>query len=496
MSQPDRSGVVLPEAETGSSLFHRILCEASERWPQALSGAGLPQSQKEFRSGYCEALPRFEAARLAAPERLEIGRFLVERAQEALRLAGIGGERPLREALESAGEPLALAPLQLTGKGRLVPRVPYRGRTYAGRELLELASLLREEERVSEPVAAALRWLVAQALDEAGEIDLSGRRFAVLGAAAEIAPTSLLLEAGADVLWIDTVSPPETLPKDSSLSGRLLVPVGPTDLLGDPRAIAATLRACADEGALDLGLYAYAPGRGREWRLTGAMNAIVDSLPAGCVRSLALMVSPTTPIAQRPEALAAVARRHPARPAWQRALETLGLLGPGRVGEGRSCVTRNIVSVQGAGYQAAQYVGKTLAAERWATAGPTGCGAGVPVSANVAAITMTRSLRHPIFEAAFHGAVAFGVEAFDPDTTRALNGLLMIHDLLSPESPAAVAARPAPPEEAARDLLAQQVHGGLFSTPYAIEGAIRIAALLGVGRRPALLPGIARSLLG
>jgi len=403
-------------------------------------------------------------------------------------LAGEGGERPLSEALSDPGPAREWTAYPLTGKGRLVPRVPFHGRTWVGAEVRELASRLVDEAMAAEPVATALEWLLEAGVDEAGEIDLTGRRVAVLGAAAEIAPTTSLLEAGADVLWIDTAAPSEALLKDSALSGRLFVPGEPLDLLSDPRAVAATIRAFARDAAIDVGLYAYAPGQAREWRLAGAMNAIVDSLPAGSLRSVSMLISPTTPVRLRAATVAAAERRYRERPRWQRGLEAVGLLDEGRIGDEGTALVRNVVSIQGMGYQAAQYLGKTLAAERWLTVGPTGQGAPVPVSANTAAITMTRSLRHPVFETAFIGAPAFGVEAFEPDVTRTLNGLLMIADLLRPASGDADAR--------IERLSEQQVHGGVFAMPYGIETAIRVGAVIGLARRPGRIPGFVRGLIG
>jgi hypothetical protein len=46
----------------------------------------------------------------------------------------------------------------------------------------------------------------------------------------------------------------------------------------------------------------------------------------------------------------------------------------------------------------------------------------VTLSTNVAGITRTRSMAHPIFQAAFADAPSFGVRIFDPETTRALSG--------------------------------------------------------------------------
>jgi hypothetical protein len=137
--------------------------------------------------------------------------------------------------------------------------------------------------------------------------------------------------------------------------------------------------------------------------------------------------------------------------------------------------------MQGASYQAAQYVEKLCAAERWAALP----GRRFTVSANVAGISRTRSLSHPLFEAAYAGAIAFGVETFAPDTTRALNGLLTLHDLLNPASPGAPGRDPCA-------LFSERFHGGFHVVPWAIDPALRVAALIGLARRPALLARMLR----
>ncbi|MEM7217946.1 MAG: hypothetical protein AAF515_06240 [Pseudomonadota bacterium] len=132
--------------------------------------------------------------------------------------------------------------------------------------------------------------------------------------------------------------------------------------------------------------------------------------------------------------------------------------------------TRTVVPIQGLSYQAAQYLGKVLAAERWA-------GQGLRVSANTAAITRTRSLDHPVFAAAFGGAAAFGVETLTPRQSRRLNGLLAVADWLAEEAP-----RPG-------DV---RVHGALHGLPYPLEKALRVAAAIGFARSPRLLAGLLR----
>jgi hypothetical protein len=440
-------------------LLWELLREAHKQYPRALLTARFPTSAEPFKQRYPEVLPRFEAARVASRERVEIAVAISRASRHALLLREAGVERPLAEALADRADPLPLELRAPRGTTRLDAAVRVGRQGVRGRDLKGLAQRMRAREEISAGAARALLWLAEQS-----QLDLSGRRFALLGAAAELAPARMLLQGGADVLWIDVKPPPAGLLADPAPSGRLLVPTTPGDLLRRPREIAATLRRWAEGGALDLGLYAYAPGQGREWRLAAAMNAIAESLDPGMVRSLSLLVSPTSPIALDPGDLTAAAERAATRPAWHRLLGALGMLGTGahaRCGEVH--VMNAVVSLQGASYQAAQYVEKILAAESWVQAG-------YRVSANVAGVTRTRSMQHPVFEAAFDGAASLGVETYAPETTRSLSGLLVLHDLLEGER------APAP--------LSQRVHGGLHVLPYAVEPALRVAAMLGFARRP------------
>jgi hypothetical protein len=143
-------------------------------------------------------------------------------------------------------------------------------------------------------------------------------------------------------------------------------------------------------------------------------------------------------------------------------------------------VARAIVPLQGVSYQAAQYISKILTAEVFATQGIDLQGPPRPlrVSANVAGITKTRSLNHPVFQAAFLGAPTFGVEIFEVPTTQALATLLILHDLLNPQQN---------PTGDISALFAKQVHGGIYSRAFALDPMIRIATLMGMVKRPNLL---------
>ena len=484
-------GVVLPPGHTGSSLFHRVLTEAVAEFPDVLGAARLPESATAFKRDYGMALARFEAERAASKRRVEVARFIVRRTQEALQYAGEHGTVPLAEHMAQPREAPTLRSEPLSGAPGLRAEVPFDGSVYRGRDVIALAERLAAEQHLTQSVVAALRFIVMHIEERGGTLDLRGERFAMLGAGAELAPTRLLLQAGASVLWIDVAEPAQVLPDLANSAGTLVHAPAARNLLEAPDEAAAAIRAFAADGPVHVGMFAYASGASREWRLGAAMNAIATSVPSDMVRSISLLVSPTTTATLQPESAHAAAQRFAARPGWQSALLRAGLLQTPGYHEAHGIrIARATVSIQGLSYQAAQYISKLASAEVYAVHG-TDLRADTPrpitVSANVAGITRTRSLQHPLFQAAFIGAPSFGVRIFDPATTRALNGLLILHDLLCPTAPGAAAVQPSDPRLKASLLLSQHVHGGIYSLPYALEHAIRAAAVIGMARQPSLL---------
>lgn len=465
-------GVVLAGTDSGSSFFLRMLGEAVRRFPQALGPAGLPTEAERFKKSYGDALVRFEAARLASPQRVEIARFLREQTLAELRLRHGPDELPLLEALEAKVAPPATLAREPSGPPTFRAEVPCDGRVYRGLEVLALVDQLTAAHQLTDAAARGVRWTVEHLDARGGTLDLRGERFALIGASAELSPAAMLLEAGATVRWLD-VKPP-TLPASA---GRVIASERADDLLAHPREVLAALEAFAAEGPIHLGFFAYAPGASRELRLAGAMDALTEALDPSLVRSVACFVSPTSPGELQAEDLAWMRERKPA--AWQRGLEAVrALRGPGAFGG----VSRALISLQGAGYQAAQYLAKLIAAEVLACSGRPWA-----LSMNVAGITNTRSLSHPLFQAGFVGAPLFGVRIFEPGTTRALNGLLMLHDLLNPAAPGAAARVHTPELERAKAVRSQQVHGGVYGMPWQFESAVQSAAVIGLGRRPQLL---------
>ncbi|MGV3623595.1 MAG: hypothetical protein ACO1OB_22440, partial [Archangium sp.] len=172
-----------------------------------------------------------------------------------------------------------------------------------------------------------------------------------------------------------------------------------------------------------------------------------------------------------------------AKPKWwmRTAALTGALKGPGTYGN----VARGIISLQGAGYQAAQYLTKIIAAETLAADGLGG--KPVTLSANVAGITNTRSLSHPLFQVAFQGAPSFGVRIFEPPLTRAVSGLLMLHDLINPSAPGSATQTHGGIEQRVKAVRTEQIHGHVYDLPWQFEACVKTAAVVGMGKNPGVL---------
>ena len=491
MDERKERGVVLPSGHTGSSLFHRVLREAEGAFGDVLGPARLPETPGAFKREYGAALARFEAERSASPRREEIARFIARRTQEELMFSGDSGEQPLAEHMAKPAPAPALQRQALPGAPGLRAEVPLDGTVYRGREVIELAERLAAERHLTQPVIAALRFIIDHIEAHGGALDLRGERFVILGAGAELAPSRMLLQAGAQVLWVDLAEPTAALGDMSAFAGTLVRAPGASNLLEAPREIAAAIRAFAADGPVHLAMFAYAsgseprmaPGRGHE-RDRHELAAAADPFDLAARVAYDVRDDPARERANKPSAATPSDRSGRARCTRRPVAGARPLLGARRAHRAVHGVDSRPELPGGAIHlEAGERRNLRVARHRPRadTPRPT------TVSANVAGITRTRSLSHPLFEAAFIGAPRFGVRIFDPATTRALSGLLILHDLLNPSAPGAAARQTSDPRDKAKALFAQQVHGGIYSLPFVLEHAIRAAAVIGMSKKPALL---------
>ncbi len=468
-------GIQLIQGASASQILYTCLAAAVQAYPEVFKAIQFPKQARDFKRQYAAVLPRFEAARINQSNRADIARLLAETFQAHLVYQSDEGTQSLQDHLATPSQALPLERLPSNCQPGWQPNLHFLDQDWA--DLTRLGEALSSKNVISRDAKTALDWLT-QNLDNPQHVDLSQRKIVIFGASAEMAPTAQFNAAGAEILWLDLAAPTMLAASEHRGGGIQYVANG-VNLLTQPAEILATILAFAAGEPLDLCLYAYAPGQAREMRLTAAMNAIVNALPAPLIRSTTLLLSPTTATPLEVHDLAALTDRKNSRPLWEALLARLGLLGRGGGAalQGDQGASRSVVGIQGASYQAAQYLAKLMTAETWLQHGafPVAGDRPIRVSANTAPITQTRSIAHPVFDAAFGGAAALGVRTFTPVQSQTLNGLLAIQDWLNPAQPVLGKIR---------------VHGGIHTLPYPMDTALLVAAAIGFIQRPKLLAGL------
>ena len=394
-----------------------------------------------------------------------------------------------------------LATVSLEGRdARTPPRwwVPYRGERLEGDALLRQLDVW-ERAGVAEPSHAEALRLVQRHPEW---LDLSDRTFALLGAAAEMGPLEWLMRWRARVAAVDLRrSRVWRRIVDAALAGngRLLAPVpagtpsgdpdawlerAGADLLIEPPEIAAWLTGL--EAPLDVGSYAYLDGE-RHTRVVMAMDAIAQSVATARPGSTLGYLATPTDLFAIPEAAALAAQAAYERRALpKRAVHgALRAASGGRLFDpafrplvessagGRYGTADCVILQQGPSYALAKRLQQWRAVVARAS--------GQTVSINVAPSSTTHSVtKHPLLAAGFRGASAFGLEIFDPATTRALMAALWVHDLRNPTS----AAQPSTSLRHPLELLMLGAnHGGLWRLGYLPRSVLPFAALFGLVKR-------------
>jgi hypothetical protein len=396
-----------------------------------------------------------------------------------MRVAGDEGAETGLDAVITAPARQGLSTVTVEGAGVADKElsVPYRGDLLRGSALLDR---LRAwvTEGVIEPSCADAVQAVAARPDW---LALPGRTVVALGAGAEVGPLSVLLSWGVRVIGVDLPGAPIWEPILAAArhgAGTLLVPVAGRDARDRTLAeragidLAADVPAVADwlaaaDGPLVLGNYVYADGAANV-RVASAVDALTVRLQASRPDlALGFLATPTDVFAVPADAVAQSARAYSAR---SPAARLGGWLSGGRLVRrayppgADPGVFDGLVTQQGPNYVLAKRV------QRWRAA--VARDGGGTVSMNVAPPTRTRSvMKNRALAAAYAGAHRFGVEVFEPATTKVLMAALLVHDLHTGGG----AAQAHPWQDEARAA----AHGGLWRIAYAPRSALGLAALLG-----------------
>ena len=464
-------------ASTGRAVWADAVRDVDPPLTARIEGAG------DWRRAYVGAVVAHTAAAARTPEAAiggargglaSLGRRMVFERD--------GGTAALADALR---EGTALTTRSVRGHGQpereLV--VPYRGQLLRGDALRRQLDAWVSRGTIEASCAAALSRVQA----EPAMLHLDDRAFALLGAGAELGPLDPLSRWGAHVVAVDVASERvwERVGRTAAAgAGTLTVVEGEpgvagVDLLTRAPEVAATLQTAAEGLPLTVGSYAYADGA-RHVQVVHASDAIAELLlrerPGTGYAELA---TPTDAFAVPQEVVDDARRRWgsrgwralaqvPARTASRGGLYTAAYDTVVARADGTTVgIADVLVPQQGPNYTLAKRI------QRWRAV--VALADGHRVSANVAPATSTRSVtRNRMLAAAYAGARRFGVEVFDPTTSRVLMAALLVHDLR------VAAPAPANPD----DLFAQQAaHCGLWRTAYTPRSVLGLAAVTG-------LPGV------
>jgi len=498
MDGGEPSGVAFPVSADGrrstSALGRAVVADALSRVDPA--GASDAGREANWRSGYLTHFRRLIEAGLTSKQAaVSVARDGLASLHGRMRVIRPGEPETGLGTLISAPAQHELAAIQVAGGGTADRElaVPYRGERLSGGALLRQLDAWVAAGVIEPSCADAVRAVAASP----EWLALPGSTVVMLGAGAEIGPLPVLLSWGARVIGVDLPRPDiwdRVLETTRRSGGTLLVPVadakpgqdGPEaigdlpqragfDLTDDVPAVADWLAGI--DGPLVLGNYVYADGAANV-RVASAVDALTVRLHAERRDvTLAFLATPTDVFAVPGDAVAQSARAYAARsPAaklggWPLRVLTGGrLLHPAYPAGADPGICDSLVAQQGPNYALAKRL------QRWrATVARE---AGAVVSMNVAPPTRTRSVtKNRVLAAAYAGAGRFGVEVFEPATTKVLMAALLVHDLH--------AGRPAAGHPW-QDEAHAAAHGGLWRTAYAPRSALTLAALLGyaAARKP------------
>jgi hypothetical protein len=511
----ESAGVVFPAVDgrrSTSALGRAVVADALR--PVDPAGALGAEHETNWRSGYLVHFRRLIEAGLASKDAwLAIARGGLDSLHARMRVAVPGGDETGLGSLLTAParHRFVTATVHGTGEAEREFALPYHGERLRGDALAHKLDAWVTAGIIEPTCADAIRAVAAHP----EWLSLPGKTVAVLGAGAEIGPLPALLGWGARVAGVDLPQPAlwdRVLRTAQGSGGTLLVPVaappagrdapggrgmgiaedtgGTPDADGVPDAgggetlqersgldLTGDVPAAADwlaglEGPLVLGNYVYADGAAN-LRVSVAVDALTVRLQgARDDLALAFLATPTDVFAVSADAVAqsvnAYASRSRGAKLAGRPLRTLSggrLLRRAYLPGTDPGINDSLVAQQGPNYALAKRL------QRWRAC--LARDGGATVSLNVAPPTRTKSVvQNRVLAAAYAGAHRFGVEVFEPATTRVLMAALLVHDL---NTGAPAHAHPW------QDEAHQAAPGGLWRIAYAPRSALGLAALLGYG---------------
>jgi len=474
---PAGAGVAFPEIggrRSTTATGKAILAEAAGAVDRELESR--IRASANWRADYMAIMRELTAASADGRRSLGIARAGLTAMRTRLTVERDGRVVSLDDGLEAFEPSFSLGTGEICGTARPLRelRVPYRGEELEGEALSAQLRRWTEAGVVERSFADAAR----RVAEHPEWLSVPGHCVALVGAGAAIGPLAPLSAWGADVIALD-LPEPEIWQRIAHVAGggagRLRVPLAVdrtagVDLLRLLPETRAWLANASSGAELVLGMHAYADG-GDHIRVTGAFDALAtDVLNRSPSSTLSFLATPTDAYIVPADVVAR------SRAAYRRRGIRRALQAPAKALSGDRLyaaayrdevpLADALVKQQGPNYAIAKRL------QRWR--GIVTHAAGGRVSFNVAPSTWTRSVtKNRILAAAYAGAHHFGVEIFEPATTRVLMAALLVHDLHRP---------PAPTEDPERLFSDGAAHGGLWTAAYEPRSVLGTAALVGLPR--------------
>jgi len=370
--------------------------------------------------------------------------------------------------------------------------VPYKDGELKGEALLQQLEKWANYGTI-EPEA---RDAIAAVVKNNNWLDLSDQYFVLLGAGSAMGPLQVLLALGANVIAVDLDRPMIWkrllgLAKDSC--GTMIFPLkkpqaglteeqvyesAGSNLFTHTPEIKNWLCTVVPGKRLIIGGYAYLDGA-LFTKVSMSMDAVIKGvLEKRPDSALGFLCSPTDVFVIPDAARDASIKNQREAPLWQKAISAISrgsflvpnVRKPVKARDGRSySVVDGLVIAQGPNYALAKRL------QHWRCMLVRACGRSV-VSTNIAPSTATVSVVHnKQFAAAYGGMRLFKpMEIFYQETSNAVMGALLIHDIRNPKS----VANPSYPLNNPQELFASGAfHGGVWRMAYKMNSIGAVAAV-------------------
>ena len=467
---------------TGQKIF------AAAARPVDIQLADAILKERKWRANYIQYVERLTVRALESAENaLTIAQHGLDATYREMQFEIDGQSPDILTAMSQPKTQLHTATIHGTGTPAALS-VPHQGSDLSGKALSTQLQAWLDNDHLEPDNKAAIE--AAMAHPEWLATDCA---YVLLGAGSEMGPLESLLAWGATVVAVDLNRPkiwrrlikfartsagtliiPVSTKLDESVDDETLAQHAGANIISQAPEIAAWLKTI--DQPLTVGCYAYLDG-GAHVRVSLAMDAIAQTVrDAKPDTSFAYLLTPTDvygipmAAADRSQVRGGKSRRMSlANRVSMRVVFRPNLRKKVTCNNNEYGLVNTAILQQGPNYTLAKRL------QRWRAI--TAREAGTIVSCNVAPASYTRSVtKNRLFMIAYRGAGVFGLNAYKPETTKALMAAMLLYDLHHPDASAQPSTELGNPHEL---FMRGANHCGTWRMPYQLSSMLYPAVIRG-----------------